>query len=86
MRALGLVAAFRPSARASKGILHTRVVTEVKFLIVIMYNRFLKNSWEPLINHLKEKLISSIIVIKRIKRIKQFIPKNEYLKNKQIVI
>ena len=49
-------------------------VTEVKFLGVIIDENI---SWEPQINHLKEKLISSIIVIKRIK---QFIPKNEYLK------
>ena len=49
-------------------------VTEVKFLGVIIDENI---SWEPQINHLKKKLISSIIVIKRIK---QFIPKNEYLK------
>ena len=49
-------------------------VTEVKFLGVIIDENI---SWEPQIKHLKKKLISSIIVIKRIK---QFIPKNEYLK------
>ena len=49
-------------------------VTEVKFLGVIIDENI---SWEPQINHLKKKLISSIIVIKQIK---QFIPKNEYLK------
>ena len=49
-------------------------VTEVKFLDVIIDENI---SWEPQINHLEKKLISSIIVIKRIK---QFIPKNEYLK------
>ena len=49
-------------------------VTEVKFLGVIIDENI---SWEPQINHLKKKLMSSIIVIKRIK---QFIPKNEYLK------
>ena len=48
-------------------------VTEVKFLGIIKDEQI---SWEPQINHLKKKLISSIIVIKRIK---QFIPKNEYL-------
>ena len=45
-------------------------VTEVKFLGVIIDENI---SWEPQINHLKKKLISSIIVIKRIK---QFIPKS----------
>ena len=49
-------------------------VTEVKFLGVKIDENI---SWEPQINHLKKKQISSIIVIKRIK---QFIPKNEYLK------
>ena len=49
-------------------------VTEVKFLGVIIDENI---SWELQINHLKKKQISSIIVIKRIK---QFIPKNEYLK------
>ena len=47
-------------------------VTEVKFLGVIIDENI---SWEPQINHLKKKLMSSII-----KQIKQFIPKNEYLK------
>ena len=51
-----------------------KCVTEVKFLGVIIDEKI---SWEPQINHLRKKLISSIIVIKRIK---QFIPKNEYLK------
>ena len=49
-------------------------VTEVKFLGVIIDKTFLGNL--RLIT-LRTKLISSIIVIKRIK---QFIPKNEYLK------
>ena len=40
-------------------------VTEVKFLGVIIDENI---SWEPQINHLKKKLISSIIVIKRIKK------------------
>ena len=51
-----------------------KCVTEVKFLGVIIDENI---SWEPQINHLKKKLMSSIIVIKQIK---QFIPKNEYLK------
>ena len=37
-------------------------VTEVKLLGVIIDENI---SWEPQINHLKKKLISSIIVIKR---------------------
>ena len=45
-------------------------VTEVKFLCVIIDENI---SWEPQINHLKKNIISSIIMIKRIK---QFIPKN----------
>ena len=40
-------------------------VTEVKFLGVIIDENI---SWEPQINHLKKTLISSIIVIKRIKQ------------------
>ena len=49
-------------------------VTQVKFLGVIIDEKL---SWEPQIDYLKQKLISSIVVIKRIKK---FIPKNEYLK------
>ena len=49
-------------------------VTEVKFLGVIIDDEL---SWEPEINYLKGKLISSIVIIKRIKH---FIPTSEYLK------
>ena len=54
---------------------HTlKCVTEVKFLGIIVDENL---SWEPQIDYLKQKLLSSIVVIKRIKK---FIPKNEYLK------
>ena len=49
-------------------------VTEVKFLGVVIDDRL---SWEPQIKQLKGKLLSSIVVIKRIRK---FIPKDEYLK------
>ena len=49
-------------------------VTQVKFLGVIIDENI---SWEPQIGYLKQKLLCSIVVIKRIKK---FIPKNEYLK------
>ena len=51
-----------------------KCVTQVKFLGVIIDENI---SWEPQIDYLKQKLISSIVVIKRIKK---FIPKTEYLK------
>ena len=51
-----------------------KCVTEVKFLGVIVDENL---SWEPEIKYLKQKLLASIVVIKRIKK---FIPKNEYLK------
>ena len=51
-----------------------KCVTEVKFLGIIVDENL---SWEPQINYLKQKLLSSIVVIKRIKK---FIPRNEYLK------
>ena len=50
-------------------------VTEVKFLGVVIDDRL---SWEPQIKQLKGKLLSSIAVV--IKRIRRFIPKDEYLK------
>ena len=46
-------------------------VTDVEFLGVIIDDRL---SWEPQIKQLKGKLLSSIIVIKRIRK---FIPKDE---------
>ena len=49
-------------------------VTEVKFLGVIIDEKL---TWDSQVSQLKAKLISSIIVIKRIK---SFIPKNEYCK------
>ena len=49
-------------------------VKEVKFLGVIIDDEL---SWGPQINYLREKLISSIVIIKRIKK---FIPVTEYLK------
>ena len=49
-------------------------VDRVKFLGVIIDDKL---SWEPHIEHLKEKLNSSITIIKRIKK---FIPQTEYLK------
>ena len=49
-------------------------VTEVKFLGEVIDDRL---SWEPQIKQLKGKLLSSIVVIKRIRK---FIPKDEYLK------
>ena len=51
-----------------------KCVTQVKFLGVIIDENI---SWEPQINYLKEKLMSSIVVIKRIKK---FIPTTEYIK------
>ena len=48
-------------------------VTTVKFLGVIIDDQL---TWEPHIEHLKVKLISSIIIIKRIKN---FIPASEHL-------
>ena len=49
-------------------------VTEVKFLGIVIDDRL---SWEPQIKQLKGKLLSSIVAIKRIRK---FIPKDEYLK------
>ena len=49
-------------------------VNKVKFLGVMIDDKL---TWEPQIEHLKQKLNSSIVVIKRIKR---FIPESEYLK------
>ena len=49
-------------------------VDKVKFLGVIIDDKL---SWEAQVEHLKEKLNSSIVVIKRIKK---FIPESEYLK------
>ena len=49
-------------------------VTHVKFLGVIIDESL---SWDYHIDYLKKKLVSSIVVIKRIK---QFIPKSEYIK------
>ena len=49
-------------------------VKEVKFLGVIIDDEL---SWGPQINYLRERLISSIVIIKRIKK---FIPVTEYLK------
>ena len=51
-----------------------KCVTQVKFLGVVIDDQL---SWEPQIKYLKQKLLSSIVVIKRIKK---FIPRNEYLK------
>ena len=51
-----------------------KCVTEVKFLGVFIDENI---SWEPQIDYLKQKLISSIVVIKQIKK---FVPKTEYLK------
>ena len=48
--------------------------TKVKFLVVVIDDRL---SWEPQIKQLKGKFLSSIVVIKRIRK---FIPKDEYLK------
>ena len=50
---------------------HSERVTAVKFLGVIIVDRLF---WEPQINHLKGKLLSCIVVIKRIRK---FIPKYE---------
>ena len=49
-------------------------VDKVKFLGVIIDDKF---NWEPHIQHMTQKLKSSIIMIKRII---QFIPKSEYMK------
>ena len=49
-------------------------VDRVKFLGVIIDDKL---NWEPQIEHLAEKLNSSIIMIKRISK---FIPKSEYMK------
>ena len=49
-------------------------VDKVKFLGVIIDDKL---SWEPQIEHLTEKLNSSIVMIKRIKK---FIPESEYMK------
>ena len=49
-------------------------VTEVKFLGVVIDDKL---NWEPQIDHLKAKLLSSLVVIKRIK---SFIPHDEYNK------
>ena len=49
------------------------VFTHVKFLGVIIDESL---SWDYHIDYLKKKLLSSIVVIKRIK---QFIPKSEYI-------
>ena len=54
---------------------HTlKCVTQVKFLGIIIDDKL---SWDPQIEYLKKKLISSIVVIKRIKK---FIPISEYPK------
>ena len=49
-------------------------VSKVKFLGVIIDD---KMEWEDHIDHLQQKLKLSLVMIKRIKK---FIPKNEYLK------
>ena len=49
-------------------------VDKVKFLGVIIDERL---TWEPQIDYIKEKLISSIVVIKRIRK---FIPESQYIK------
>ena len=49
-------------------------VDKVKFLGVIIDDKL---NWEAHVEHLKEKLNSSIVVIKRIKK---FVPQSEYLK------
>ena len=66
----------RTKARKSLKLANHKLkcVTQVKFLGIIIDENL---SWEPQIDYLKQKLLSSIVVIKRIK---QFIPKNEYLK------
>ena len=46
----------------------------MKFLGVVIDDRL---SWEPQIKQLKERLLSSVVVIKRIRK---FIPNDEYLK------
>ena len=51
-----------------------KLVTQVKFLGVIIDESL---SWEHHIDYLKKKLIANIVIIKRIKK---FIPNNEYLK------
>ena len=51
-----------------------KLVTHVKFLGVIINEHL---SWDYHLDYLKKKLLSSIVVIKRIK---QFIPKSEYSK------
>ena len=51
-----------------------KCVTQVKFLGVIIDENI---SWEPQKDYLKQKLISSIVFIKQIKK---FVPKTEYLK------
>ena len=56
------------------GYFTMKKVKEVKFLGVIIYDEL---SWGPQINYLREKLISSIVIIKRIQK---FIPVTEYLK------
>ena len=48
-------------------------VTKLKFLGVMIDDKL---SWEAQINYLKEKLLSSIVIIKRIKK---FIPETEYM-------
>ena len=53
-------------------------VKEVKFLGVIIDDEL---SWGPKINCLTEKLISSIVIIKRIKK---YIPVTEYLNSKAL--
>ena len=51
-----------------------KCVTQIKFLGVIIDDEL---SWGPQIDFLKQKLVSSIVIIKRIMK---FIPKEEYLK------
>ena len=49
-------------------------VDKVKFLGVVIDEQL---TWEPQIDYIKEKLIASIVVIKRIKK---FIPESQYMK------
>ena len=51
-----------------------KCVTQVKFLGVIMDEEL---SWGPQIDFLKQKLVASIVVVKRTMK---FIPKDEYSK------
>ena len=53
--------------------INLKKVTKVKFLGIMIDDKL---SWEAQITYIKEKLLSSIVVIKRIKK---FIPESEYL-------